>query len=142
MKCDFQPNQTVKQIVCNICNANEIVYSKKISLALEENFCQKCFGEYIERKVFSFIENNELISDGDKIAIGASGGKDSQLLIHLLKEYQRRVDFEIIAIMIDEGIKNYREHGTRILKKYLKGKGIPIFSTSIKKSEGIPSMNS
>lgn len=45
----------------------------------------------------------EMISAGDKIAVGLSGGKDSLTLVSALKQYQKfnLKPFEIIAITID-----------------------------------------
>lgn len=54
-------------------------------------------------------ENYNLIEDGDKIAVGLSGGKDSLALLTALKQYQSFIDkkFELIAIAIDlSGGKN------------------------------------
>lgn len=49
------------------------------------------------------IETYNLIKDGDKIAVGLSGGKDSVTLLKLLKEYQKFAPekFELIAITVD-----------------------------------------
>ena len=53
------------------------------------------------------IENYELIEEGDKIAVGLSGGKDSFTLLMGLKALQRFYPkhFEIIAISINPGFE-------------------------------------
>lgn len=49
------------------------------------------------------IEKYKMIKDGDKIAVGISGGKDSLLLLRLLSEYKRFSPqrFEVMGISID-----------------------------------------
>lgn len=51
------------------------------------------------------ITDYKMIQNGDKIAVGVSGGKDSMALLYLLKQYQRfnGVDFELMAITVDIG---------------------------------------
>ncbi len=49
------------------------------------------------------LDDYSMINDGDKIAVGLSGGKDSVCLATALKHYQRYSPekFELIAIIID-----------------------------------------
>ena len=63
------------------------------------------------------IEKYKLIEDGDKIAIGVSGGKDSLVLLKALKDFQKFnvVNYQIVAVTIDNhsgkedylGLKNF-----------------------------------
>ena len=47
-----------------------------------------------------------LIDDGDRVAVGVSGGKDSLLLLHALSLYRRftHKDFSLQAITVDNGL--------------------------------------
>ncbi|MCI5774098.1 MAG: tRNA 2-thiocytidine(32) synthetase TtcA [Erysipelotrichaceae bacterium] len=54
----------------------------------------------------------QMIEDGDRVAVGVSGGKDSMLLLYCLSKYQavaKRFDnkeFEIVGIHLDMGFSN------------------------------------
>lgn len=48
-----------------------------------------------EQKVLKFIKENDLISSGDKILIGLSGGPDSVFLLHFLNKYKKKFKIEI-----------------------------------------------
>ncbi len=54
------------------------------------------------------VEKYKMIKDGDKIAVGISGGKDSLALLKTLAEFRRfsPYKFELIAITIDLNFKN------------------------------------
>ncbi|MGL5353245.1 MAG: tRNA 2-thiocytidine biosynthesis TtcA family protein, partial [Clostridium sp.] len=51
------------------------------------------------------INDFNLIQDGDKVAVGLSGGKDSLTLLHILRNYQKFAPqkFELIAITLNPG---------------------------------------
>ena len=54
------------------------------------------------------IDDYEMIQNGDKIAVGISGGKDSLTLLHALAALRRFYPhpFELCAITIDLGFGN------------------------------------
>ena len=64
------------------------------------------------QKIFSYmrraIKEYNMINDGDKIAVGISGGKDSLVLLAGLKLLQRfiGISYELEAITIDHMFKN------------------------------------
>ena len=57
------------------------------------------------------IEKYSLIQDGDRIAVGVSGGKDSLVLLKALSDFKKfnLYNFEIVAVTIDiySGKENY-----------------------------------
>ena len=64
------------------------------------------------QQLFSYtrkaIDDFQMIEDGDKIAIGISGGKDSLTLLYALHGLQRFYPhkFELIAVTVDLGFGN------------------------------------
>ena len=50
------------------------------------------------------VEDYNMISPGDKIAVGVSGGKDSLVLLQLLAGLRQYSNFELEAITIDMGL--------------------------------------
>ena len=71
------------------------------------------------------IEKYSLIKNGDKIAVGVSGGKDSLVLLKALKDFQKfnLFEFEIIAVTIDiySGKEDYAG-----LKKFCNDLGVKL----------------
>lgn len=72
----------------------------------------------IKRQVGKAIGDFDLIAEGDRIAIGLSGGKDSYTLLHILEALRKKapVKFELIAINIDSGFPGYRK---KVIEEYL-----------------------
>lgn len=54
------------------------------------------------------VEEYNMISDGDKIAVGVSGGKDSLALLCALVKLKRVIDvnYTVVAVTIDMGFEN------------------------------------
>ena len=59
-------------------------------------------------KFLKAINDFDMIQDGDKIAIGVSGGKDSLLLVKLFQELKKdkRKNFEFKAVSLNPGFRN------------------------------------
>lgn len=53
------------------------------------------------------IERHRMISDGDFVAVGLSGGKDSMALVHLLSKFRKYcgISFRLVAITINPGFE-------------------------------------
>jgi hypothetical protein len=68
-----------------------------------------CFGSKLEwrivQKIGQAIADYELVSDGDRIMVRVSGGKDSYVLLDALLLLRRKspVQYEIVAVNLDRG---------------------------------------
>ncbi|HHT18875.1 MAG: TIGR00269 family protein [Euryarchaeota archaeon] len=98
------------------------------------NFCLE-----LEKRVKNTINDYELINDGDKVAVALSGGKDSVLVLHILNKLCRESDinFELLAITIDEGIKGYRENGIKSARKNASQLGVDYYELSLEDELGL-----
>ncbi len=80
--------------------------------------CASCFAKYVEKKVAKTISKYKLIQRDDHIVVGASGGKDSTVLLYVLKRMQSKLPFTLTALAIDEGIDGYRDKSLEFLQKF------------------------
>ncbi len=58
-----------------------------------------------EQKVFSYMEEHHMVTPGDRIAVGVSGGADSVCLLFLLVEYGKRVPLSLQVVHVNHGIR-------------------------------------
>ena len=65
------------------------------------------------------VQHYEMIADGDRIAVGLSGGKDSSALLFALAKMREflPVKFELIAVTVDMGFPDSREKLT-VLERF------------------------
>lgn len=68
-----------------------------------------------------------MIEDGDRVAVGLSGGKDSLVLLAALQAYRKYSPerFELFAVRIDMGFKNADAAEVRALAAYVESLGVP-----------------
>lgn len=71
------------------------------------------------------LHRYEMISDGDRIVVGVSGGADSLSLMWMLTERQSRIpiNYELFAVYIDPG---FEESFAQALKLYCEVLGFPL----------------
>lgn len=69
-------------------------------------------------KVLEFIKQNNLIKKGSVIGVGVSGGSDSMALLHYLASIQDELDFEVVGIHVNHGIREEsREEEAFVVRK-------------------------
>jgi len=78
---------------------------------------------YISKRVGKAITDYGMLSDGDKVAVAVSGGKDSLTLLRVLNDRRKFVPikYEILAVHIDLGYPCQRP---RMLARYFKELGV------------------
>ena len=94
------------------------------------------FNEKIFTRINNLISDYNLIKENELIAVALSGGKDSILTLHALKNYQNYLDFDLVAISVDEGIEGYRQHGLDSAINNADELGIELVQKSFKQEEG------
>lgn len=55
-----------------------------------EQLCRECFFRALEDEVHTTIVTKGLFKPGQRVALGASGGKDSTVLIHMMTTLNQR----------------------------------------------------
>ena len=69
-----------------------------------------------------------LIENGDKIAVGVSGGKDSIILLYALTLFKKysHIDFQIVPVTMNLGFENFDISG---IKNFVKSLGLDLIVT-------------
>lgn len=75
------------------------------------------------------VDDYDMIQEGDRIAVGLSGGKDSLTLMTALKLYQRFAPYkyDLCAVMIDMGLKDVKQEEVEALQNYCESLGVPLY---------------
>ncbi len=119
---------------CSYCNNVSIIRRKYSG----ENLCPECFKKSIEKNIYKTISKYKMLKPRDKIIVALSGGKDSITLLYNLKKIQEKTyrSEPLIALTINEGIKNYRKNSVKIAKEFCKNNDIEHYIISFKEKIG------
>jgi tRNA-5-methyluridine54 2-sulfurtransferase len=96
------------------------------------NLCKEHFLEYFEEKVKKTIEDFNLLEKNDDVCVAVSGGKDSVVLLYLLKKF----GYKVSGLAIDEGIRGYRGKTLDFLKEFCEKHEVSLVIKSFKDETG------
>ncbi len=89
-----------------------------------QKFCEKHFIELIEKRFRNTVRRYKLIKPNEKLVVAVSGGKDSLTALYLTQKFFRKTN-SIVALLIDEGIRGYRDKALKFAIKNCNAWDIP-----------------
>ncbi|KAG6139663.1 nucleotidyltransferase [Claviceps purpurea] len=100
---------------CSQCGNRAVIKRPKN----HQKLCKACFLTVFEDEVHHTIISSNLFHPGERIAIGASGGKDSTVLASVMKTLNERHNYQLdlVLLSVDEGIKGYRDDSLETVKR-------------------------
>ncbi|XP_011801888.1 PREDICTED: cytoplasmic tRNA 2-thiolation protein 1 [Colobus angolensis palliatus] len=91
---------------CASCHASRAALRRPRS---GQALCGACFCAAFEAEVLHTVLAGRLLPPGAVVAVGASGGKDSTVLAHVLRALTPRLGISLQLVAVDEGIGGYRD---------------------------------
>jgi len=116
---------------CELCKARRAALVRPRN---QQQICKDCFYTAFEEEIHQTIVDNKLFKPGERVAVAASGGKDSTVLAHVLTELNKRHNYglDLFLLSIDEGIAGYRDDSLETVKRNEVQYGIPLEVVSYK----------
>ena len=112
----------------SLCSACNIARAQVIRPKNKTKLCAGCFISVFESEAADTITRTSLFQPGERIAIGASGGKDSTVLASVLKTLNDRHKWglDLVLLSVDEGITGYRDHSLEAVKRNAQDLDLPL----------------
>ncbi|KAF7845077.1 cytoplasmic tRNA 2-thiolation protein 1 [Senna tora] len=131
---ETKPKRTGGRFCC-ICNQRKAALKRPKTL---EQICRECFYDVFEEEIHQVIVTNKLFKKGERIALGASGGKDSTVLAYVLSKLNQRHNYglDLFLLSVDEGITGYRDDSLETVKRNEIQYGLPLKIISYKELYG------
>ena len=82
-------------------------------------------------KIKEFIKEKGLILEGDTIGVGVSGGSDSMALLHYLYSIKEELEFDLVAIHINHGIREESREEAEFVVRKCKELGVRVYQFKI-----------
>jgi len=121
--------------LCQTCEIQRAILKRPKTGSM---ICKECFFRLFEEEIHETIISNALFKRGDRVAIAASGGKDSTVLAEILNLLNLKKDYglELFLLSVDEGITGYRDDSLESVKRNQQQYRIPLKVVSYKELYG------
>lgn len=128
-------NMPPHQQQCSRCRAARPVLRRPRTGA---RLCRACFLRAFEDEVHETIVAHGLFRPGERVAVGASGGKDSTVLASVLATLNRRHGYglDLFLLSVDEGIAGYRDDSLDAVRQHAETFNMPLVVVSYKQLYG------
>ena len=80
-----------------------------------------------EQKIKNYIKQNNMVTRGDKVLAGISGGADSTCLLYVLSHLKEQMGFELCVVHVNHGIRQEAQEDAVYVEKICKQLMIPFF---------------
>jgi len=100
------------------------------------DLCGLCFTCLFERRVWKANREFKLFKRGDRVVVGVSGGKDSSAMLFVLSKMAGQIGFEILPVLVDEGIEGYRNKAIPLAEQLCERLGLQLKIHSYKQAVG------
>lgn len=106
---------------CSNCKKSAITFIRYNGTHL----CKDHFIQYFEKRIKKEIKKQGKTIKNSRIGVAVSGGKDSTVALYVTNEiFSKRANIDLLAITVDEGIKDYRDKSIKVASKNCKILGI------------------
>jgi cytoplasmic tRNA 2-thiolation protein 1 len=118
-------------VLCKYCqNARGIIRRSRDGTSA----CKECFFYYFEEEIHQTISGSIPLTSGERVAIAASGGKDSTVLAHIMTLLNERHNYalDMVLLSVDEGIRGYRDDSLATVHRNKEQYKLPLSIVSYK----------
>ena len=78
-------------------------------------------------KVSTYVEKYHMLSAGDTVAAGVSGGADSVCLLFVLSALQKKIPFRLMVVHVNHKIRNEAGEDAAYVQKLCEGMQVPFY---------------
>lgn len=82
-------------------------------------------------KVLQYIREQSLITSGDLVIVGVSGGPDSMALMHILSQLRLQLNFQLVVAHLNHGLRPEAAAEEKFVRDYCQTVPLPFYSRQV-----------